>query len=148
MNKEGSVNNDLGKIDEDHSLSKGELAIDDSTDAGSATTHSTKKLEDNLDDISKCMKTSRIIILSTLLVVGAIAGGLTYYFSSQHEQNEFEDQVSRSAQYSSRLLLSFSLLLVGYTHHLLPSLSLLSLHLTPSPSPTTTTTGVDVCLHS
>jgi hypothetical protein len=94
MKKDGSESKDLGKIDEDHSMSKGELAIDDSTDAGSATTHSTKKVEDNLDSISKCMKSSRVVILTSLLVMGAIAGGLTYYFTSKQEEQQFEDQVS------------------------------------------------------
>jgi class 3 adenylate cyclase len=103
------INNGINH--EDHSLSKGAIAIDDSTDGGSATTHSTKKLEDNLDSISKCMKSSRIIIVTSLLIMGAIAGGLTHYFTSQQEEQQFENQsatfafkVEEALHYKSKTL--------------------------------------------
>jgi hypothetical protein len=70
------------------SLSKGNNGEMDSTTAASRN----KSLE--MDNDSKCMKTSRIAILVTLLLTAAIAGGLTYYFTSHSETDQFEVDVS------------------------------------------------------
>jgi hypothetical protein len=52
-----------------------------------------KQLE--MENDSKCMRTSRIVILVSLLITGAIAGGITYYFVKAQEQDQFQDDVSR-----------------------------------------------------
>jgi len=83
---------------DDHSSSyhKSGAGDDTTTDGGDGTSVSTSKskIDDTLDNESKCMKRSRIVILATLLVVGALAGGLTYYATSKQEEREFQDQAS------------------------------------------------------
>jgi hypothetical protein len=41
----------------------------------------------------RCMSNSRILILCMLFVTAGVAGGLTYYFTSATEQDDFEADV-------------------------------------------------------
>jgi hypothetical protein len=47
------------------------------------------------DGYAKIMgiKRSRVLIVTTILVLGGIVGGLAYYFTSRTEQHDFEAQV-------------------------------------------------------
>jgi hypothetical protein len=60
-------------------------------DSGTGGLSHAKSIE--MDNDSKCMKTSRIVILVSLLMAGIIAGGVTYYSVSKSEELNFEDEV-------------------------------------------------------
>jgi hypothetical protein len=65
---------------------------DNDQDSGTGGLSHAKSIE--MDNDSKCMKTSRILILVCLLLTGVIAGGVTYYFVSKSETAYFDYEVS------------------------------------------------------
>lgn len=62
---------------------------------GDASTVATGTTGNDLDGYAKIMgiKRSRVLIVTTILVLGGIVGGLAYYFTSRTEQHDFEAQV-------------------------------------------------------
>lgn len=61
-------------------------------DSGTGGISQAKSVE--MDNDSKCLKTSRLLILISLLLTGIIAGGVTYYFVHKQEMIYFEGKVS------------------------------------------------------
>ncbi|KAL3939708.1 MAG: hypothetical protein SGARI_001270, partial [Bacillariaceae sp.] len=87
------------KLDEeDGSSAQGSLSKDDdlssANGSGSRTSTGNAKTDQEMENDSKCMRTSRIMIIVALLITGAVAGGITYYFVKAQEQAQFEDDVS------------------------------------------------------
>jgi hypothetical protein len=64
------------------------------TDQESGTDGLSQGKSIEMDNDSKCMKTTRILILVCLLLTGVIAGGVTYYFVAKSETAYFDDEVS------------------------------------------------------
>ena len=51
----------------------------------------------------RCMACSRILILCMLFSMAGVAGGLTYYFTSTQEQEDFEVEVRIRQRHNVRL---------------------------------------------